>query len=543
MSMFCFQCQETAKGKGCTVRGVCGKTEEVARLQDLLIYTLKGIAEIVVKGQLDIGKLGELNYEVLNSLFMTITNANFDDGAIEKQILKMLAFRDKLRESAAAGDLHDAATFTVSSRESMLEKAARVGVLATADEDIRSLREMITYGLKGMAAYTEHAKNIGKENLEINAFIYKALASTLDDSLAVEDLVALTLQTGEHGVKALALLDEANRSRFGNPEITEVNIGVRGNPAILISGHDLTDLEQLLEQTKGTGVDVYTHSEMLPAHYYPAFKKYDHFVGNYGNAWWKQLEEFVSFRGPILFTTNCIVPPRSEEVRSRIFTTGSAGFPGCKHIVADENGRKDFSEIIELAKRLPAPEEIETGRIVGGFAHNQVMALADKVVEAVKSGAIKKFFVMAGCDGRMKSREYYTEFAAKLPRDTVILTAGCAKYRYNKLPLGDIGGIPRVLDAGQCNDSYSLAVIALKLKEAFGLEDINQLPIAFNIAWYEQKAVIVLLSLLYLGFKNIHLGPTLPGFLSPNVAKLLVEKFGIAGIGTVEEDLEHFLAR
>ncbi|HOP69682.1 MAG: hydroxylamine reductase [Dethiobacteria bacterium] len=543
MSMFCFQCQETAKGKGCTVRGVCGKTEEVARLQDLLIYTLKGIAEIVVKGKLDIGKLGELNYEVLNSLFMTITNANFDDGAIEKQILKMLAFRDKLRESAAAGDLHDAATFTVSSRESMLEKAARVGVLATADEDIRSLREMITYGLKGMAAYTEHAKNIGKENLEINAFIYKALASTLDDSLAVEDLVALTLQTGEHGVKALALLDEANRSRFGNPEITEVNIGVRGNPAILISGHDLTDLEQLLEQTKGTGVDVYTHSEMLPAHYYPAFKKYDHFVGNYGNAWWKQLEEFVSFRGPILFTTNCIVPPRSEEVRSRIFTTGSAGFPGCKHIVADENGRKDFSEIIELAKRLPAPEEIETGRIVGGFAHNQVMALADKVVEAVKSGAIKKFFVMAGCDGRMKSREYYTEFAAKLPRDTVILTAGCAKYRYNKLPLGDIGGIPRVLDAGQCNDSYSLAVIALKLKEAFGLEDINQLPIAFNIAWYEQKAVIVLLSLLYLGFKNIHLGPTLPGFLSPNVAKLLVEKFGIAGIGTVEEDLEHFLAR
>ena len=543
MSMFCFQCQETAKGKGCTVRGVCGKTEEVARLQDLLIYTLKGIAEIVVKGKLDIGKLGELNYEVLNSLFMTITNANFDDGAIEKQILKMLAFRDKLRESAAAGDLHDAATFTVSSRESMLEKAARVGVLATADEDIRSLREMITYGLKGMAAYTEHAKNIGKENLEINAFIYKALASTLDDSLAVEDLVALTLQTGEHGVKALALLDEANRSRFGNPEITEVNIGVRGNPAILISGHDLTDLEQLLEQTKGTGVDVYTHSEMLPAHYYPAFKKYDHFVGNYGNAWWKQLEEFVSFRGPILFTTNCIVPPRSEEVRSRIFTTGSAGFPGCKHIVADENGRKDFSEIIELAKRLPAPEEIETGRIVGGFAHNQVMALADKVVEAVKSGAIKKFFVMAGCDGRMKSREYYTEFAAKLPRDTVILTAGCAKYRYNNLPLGDIGGIPRVLDAGQCNDSYSLAVIALKLKEAFGLEDINQLPIAFNIAWYEQKAVIVLLSLLYLGFKNIHLGPTLPGFLSPNVAKLLVEKFGIAGIGTVEEDLEHFLAR
>lgn len=541
MSMFCYQCQETAGGKGCAIRGVCGKTEEVAKLQDLLIYTLKGISEIVVKEKLDVKTLGETNYEVLSSLFMTITNANFDDGSIEKQIMKMIAVRDKLRNSVASTGLHDAVTFMVSSRESMLEKAATVGVLSTANEDVRSLREMITYGLKGMAAYAEHAKNIGKEDLAINAFIYEALAATLDDSLSADDLVALTLKTGEYGVKVMALLDEANTSRFGNPEITEVNIGVRKNPAILISGHDLTDLEQLLEQTKGTGVDVYTHSEMLPAHYYPAFKKYDNFAGNYGNAWWKQLEEFVSFHGPILFTTNCIVPPRSEEVRGRIFTTGSTGYPGCKHIEADENGKKDFSEIIALAKTLPAPDEIETGSIVGGFAHNQVMALADKIVDAVKSGAIKKFFVMAGCDGRMKSREYYTEFAEKLPKDTVILTAGCAKYRYNKLKLGDIGGIPRVLDAGQCNDSYSLAVIALKLKEVFGLDDINKLPIAFNIAWYEQKAVIVLLALLYLGVKNIHLGPTLPGFLSPNVAKVLVEKFGIAGVGTVDDDIKLFM--
>ena len=541
MSMFCYQCQETAGGKGCAVRGVCGKTEEVAKLQDLLIYTLKGISEIVVKRKLDVKTLGETNYEVLSSLFMTITNANFDDGSIEKQIMKMIAVRDELRNSNASAGLHDAATFMVSSRASMLEKATTVGVLSTANEDVRSLREMITYGLKGMAAYAEHAKNIGKEDLTINAFIYEALAATLDDSLSADDLVALTLKTGEYGVKVMALLDEANTSRFGNPEITEVNIGVRKNPAILISGHDLTDLEQLLEQTKGTGVDVYTHSEMLPAHYYPAFKKYENFVGNYGNAWWKQLEEFVSFHGPILFTTNCIVPPRSEEVRGRIFTTGSTGYPGCKHIEADENGKKDFSEIIALAKTLPAPDEIETGSIVGGFAHNQVMALADKIVDAVKSGAIKKFFVMAGCDGRMKSREYYTEFAEKLPKDTVILTAGCAKYRYNKLKLGDIGGIPRVLDAGQCNDSYSLAVIALKLKEVFGLDDINKLPIAFNIAWYEQKAVIVLLALLYLGVKNIHLGPTLPGFLSPNVAKVLVEKFGIAGVGTVDDDIKLFM--
>jgi hydroxylamine reductase len=538
MGMFCYQCQETARNTGCTVKGVCGKNEEVAKLQDLLIYTLKGISQIVVKGKIDVSKLEGTNYEVLSSLFMTITNANFDDGSIEKQIMKMIAARDGLRKSIDAKNLHDAATFTVSSRESMLKKATSIGVLSTDNEDVRSLREMITYGLKGMAAYAEHAKNIGKEDMGVNAFIYEALAATLDDALSADDLVALTLKTGEYGVKVMALLDEANTSRFGNPEMTEVNIGVRKNPAILISGHDLVDLEQLLEQTKGTGVDVYTHSEMLPAHYYPAFKKYDNFAGNYGNAWWKQLDEFVSFHGPILFTTNCIVPPRSEEVRGRIFTTGSTGYPGCKHIEADESGKKDFSEIIALAKTLPTPEEIETGSIVGGFAHNQVMALADKVVEAVKSGAIKKFFVMAGCDGRMKSRDYYTEFAEKLPKDTVILTAGCAKYRYNKLKLGDIGGIPRVLDAGQCNDSYSLAVIALKLKEVFGLDDINKLPIAFNIAWYEQKAVIVLLALLYLGVKNIHLGPTLPGFLSPNVAKVLVETFGIAGIGTVDDDIK-----
>lgn len=542
MSMFCYQCQETAGGKGCTVRGVCGKNEEVAKLQDLLIYSLKGISEIVIKGKLDVEELGDTNYHVLNSLFMTITNANFNDEYIANKINKMLSIRDELNKSVSLENLHDASVFSVDTRESMLEKAASIGVLSTGNEDVRSLREMITYGLKGMAAYTEHAENIGKENNEINAFIYEALAATLDDSLSADDLVALTLKTGEYGVKAMALLDDANTSKYGNPEITEVNIGVRKNPAILISGHDLTDLEQLLEQTKDTGVDVYTHSEMLPAHYYPAFKKYDNFVGNYGNAWWKQLEEFETFKGAILFTTNCIVPPKSEEVRNRIFTTGSSGYPGCKHIEADENGKKDYSEIIELAKKLPSPVEIETGSIVGGFAHNQVFALADKVVEAVKSGAVKKFFVMAGCDGRMKSRGYYTEFAEKLPKDTIILTAGCAKYRYNKLKLGDIGGIPRVLDAGQCNDSYSLAVIALKLKEVFGLDDINKLPISYNIAWYEQKAVIVLLALLYLGVKNIHLGPTLPGFLSPNVAKVLVEKFGIAGIGEVDSDIEMFMA-
>jgi hydroxylamine reductase len=533
--MFCFQCQETARGTGCNVRGVCGKTEEVAKLQDLLIYSLKGVSEVVVKSKIDINDIGD-------SLFMTITNANFDDAALEAQIKKMISLREDLKKKVKINNLHDAANFNLDTREAMLEKAASVGVLATENEDVRSLREMITYGVKGMAAYAEHALNLGKENPEIYAFIYEALAATLDDTLTADDLVALTLRTGEHGVKAMALLDEANTSKYGNPEMTEVNIGVRNNPAILISGHDLTDLEQLLEQTKGTGVDVYTHSEMLPAHYYPAFKKYDHFVGNYGNAWWKQIGEFETFHGPILFTTNCIVPPKSEEVKSRIYTTNSAGYPGCPHILPDQNGKKDFSEIIALAKTLPAPEEIETGSIVGGFAHNQVIALADKVVDAVKSGAIKKFFVMAGCDGRMKSREYYTDFAEKLPKDTVILTAGCAKYRYNKLKLGDIGGIPRVLDAGQCNDSYSLAVIALKLQEVFGLDDINKLPIAFNIAWYEQKAVIVLLALLYLGIKNIHLGPTLPGFLSTNVAKVLVEKFGIAGIGTIDEDIQLFMA-
>ena len=541
MSMFCYQCQETAKNTGCTIKGVCGKNEEVAKLQDLLVYAVKGISEIVVKTKTNAAELHTINHEVLTSLFITITNANFDAEAIEKQIVKVLGLRDQLAKDTGYNGNQDAAVFTVDSRESMLSKASFVGVLATENEDIRSLRELIIYGIKGLAAYTEHAFNIGKEDVSIYSFIYEGMAATLDDSLTADDLVALTLKTGEYGVKGMALLDEANTSRYGNPEITSVNIGVRKNPAILISGHDLTDMEQLLEQTKGTGVDVYTHGEMLPAHYYPAFKKYDNFVGNYGNSWWMQVGEFESFHGPILFTTNCIVPPKTPEVADRIFTTGAAGFPGCPNISADENGKKDFSAIIEMAKKLPSPDEIETGSIVGGFAHNQVLALADKVVDAVKSGAIKKFFVMAGCDGRMKSREYYTEFAKQLPGDTIILTAGCAKYRYNKLELGDIGGIPRVLDAGQCNDSYSLAVIALKLKEVFGLDDVNELPIAYNIAWYEQKAVIVLLALLYLGVKNIHLGPTLPGFLSPNVAKVLDDTFGIAGIGTVEDDIEFFM--
>ncbi|MBN1777146.1 MAG: hydroxylamine reductase [Clostridiales bacterium] len=537
MSMFCYQCQETAGGQGCRMRGVCGKTEDVAKLQNLLIYALKGLADVVVKEEPDVQILAEANHTLVNALFMTITNANFDADAIAVQIQKVISLRDSLKTPASAA-AHDAANFRADTREAMLKKAETVGVLATENEDIRSLRELVTYGLKGMAAYTEHALNLGKENPEIYAFLYKALAATLDDSLTAAELTALTIKTGKYGVKAMALLDGANTGKYGNPEITEVNIGVRKNHAILISGHDLTDLEQLLEQTQGTGVDVYTHSEMLPAHYYPAFKKYGHFAGNYGNAWWRQTTEFESFRGPILFTTNCIVPPRSEEIRARIFTTNAAGYPGCKHVNANADGKKDFSEIIALAKTLPAPVEIETGAIVGGFAHNQVLALADQVVAAVKSGAIKKFFVMAGCDGRMKSREYYTEFAEKLPADTVILTAGCAKYRYNKLNLGDIGGIPRVLDAGQCNDSYSLAVIALKLKEAFGLDDINELPIAFDIAWYEQKAVIVLLALLSLGVKNIHLGPTLPAFLSPNVGKVLVDTFGIAGIGAVEDDIQ-----
>jgi hydroxylamine reductase len=539
--MFCNQCQETARGTGCDIRGVCGKTEEVANLQDLLIYTLKGIAQIVVASKIDVNAIPEVNHQVLSGLFMTITNANFDVAAIEKQIVSALRLRDELARPDGAVFDTDATSFTAGSREEMLEKAAVVGVLSTTNEDIRSLRVTVTLGLKGIAAYAEHALNIGDFSPEVMAFMYEALAKTLDSSLSVDDLISLVLRTGECGVKVMALLDGANTGKYGNPVITEVNIGVRKNPAILISGHDFTDLEQLLDQTSGTGVDVYSHGEMLPAHYYPAFKKYDHFAGNYGNAWWKQVGEFESFHGPILFTTNCIVPPKSEEVRVRIFTTGSTGYPSCTHILPGADGKKDFSAIIELAKTLPPPEEIETGSIIGGFAHNQVIALADKVVDAVKSGAIRKFFVMGGCDGRMKSRTYYTDFAAALPPDTVILTAGCAKYRYNKLGLGDIGGIPRVLDAGQCNDSYSLVVIALKLQEAFGLDDINKLPIVFNIAWYEQKAVIVLLALLSLGVRNIYLGPTHPGFLSPNVAQVIIDKFGLSKIGTSEEDIARFM--
>ncbi len=549
MNMFCYQCQETAKGTGCTMRGVCGKTNKVANLQDLMIYTLKGIAILQQKG-LEAGiRFQKANHFMLNGLFMTITNANFDENDFIEKIKEALVLREEIKKElidkgVKLGELHDAATFEVETNSEIFAKSnsAEVGVLATENEDIRSLRELITYGLKGMAAYAEHALNLGKENEEIYDFMVKALVATLDDTLSVEDLVELTLETGKFGVDTMAMLDAANTGAYGNPEITEVNIGVRDNPAILISGHDLKDLEELLEQTKDTGVDIYTHGEMLPAHYYPFFKKYSNFVGNYGNAWWKQNEEFESFNGPILFTTNCIIPPK-ESYTERVYTTGATGYPGFKHIEDREDGKaKDFSEIIEHAKKLPAPKEIENGKIVGGFAHAQVFELADKIVEAVKSGDIKKFFVMAGCDGRMKSRSYYTEFAEKLSKDTVILTAGCAKYRYNKLNLGDIGGIPRVLDAGQCNDSYSLALIALKLKEIFELNDINELPIVYNISWYEQKAVIVLLALLYLGVKNIHLGPTLPAFLSPNVAKVLVENFGISGIGTVDEDLEMFLA-
>jgi len=545
-NMFCFQCQEAAGGKGCSKIGVCGKRPETAKLQDTLIYVLKGISHLVVKGK-DAGiELRNADVFVMNSLFMTITNANFDDLRFVEQIKEALKIRNIMKETLLSKGVKidetlDVLTWTAQIEEEIKAKGEtdEVGVLATKNEDVRSLRELITYGVKGLAAYAHHAFNLGYESAEMYDFMHKALSSLLDDTLSADDLVALTLETGKLGVGTMALLDKANTSKYGNPEITEVNIGVNNRPAILISGHDLHDLEELLIQTEGTGVDVYTHSEMLPAHYYPAFKKYKHFVGNYGNAWWKQKEEFESFNGPILFTTNCIVPPKGEVV-NRIFTTGAVGFSGCKHIEAID-GKKDFSEIINLAKTLPAPKEIEKGKIVGGFAHAQVLALADKVVEAVKSGAIKKFFVMAGCDGRMKSRSYYTEFAERLPKDTVILTAGCAKYRYNKLNLGDIGGIPRLLDAGQCNDSYSLAVIALKLKEVFGLNDVNELPIAYNISWYEQKAVIVLLALLYLGVKNIHLGPTLPSFLSPNVAKVLVENFGIAGIGTVDEDLKMFL--
>jgi hydroxylamine reductase len=546
--MFCYQCQEAAKGTGCTVKGVCGKTDAVSNLQDLMVYTLKGISQLVVRGKQAGVEIPNKNHYVMTGLFMTITNANFDDQAILNNIRKGLEIKQELKgilseNGVSLDSLHDAALWSATDDKGIIAKsfAPEVGILATENEDVRSLRELIIYGVKGMAAYAEHAFNLGKEDVSIYEFMVKALAATLDDSLSADDLVALTLETGKFGVDTMAMLDAANTGTYGNPEITEVNIGVRNNPGILVSGHDLKDFEQLLEQSKGAGVDIYTHGEMLPANYYPAFKKYDHFFGNYGNAWWKQKEEFESFNGPILFTTNCIVPPKEDQI-SRIYTTGASGYPGCKHIEADQDGSKDFSEIIEHAKKMNPPTEIETGTIIGGFAHAQVFALADKVVDAVKSGAIKKFFVMAGCDGRMKSRDYYTEFAEKLPEGTVILTAGCAKYRYNKLELGDIGGIPRVLDAGQCNDSYSLAVIALKLKEVFELNDINELPIAYNIAWYEQKAVIVLLALLYLGVKNIHLGPTLPSFLSPNVAKVLVENFGIAGIGSVDDDIEMFMA-
>ena len=547
MSMFCYQCQETAKGTGCTIKGVCGKTENIAKLQDLLIYTLKGIAIYAVQAR-ELGIIRpEIDKFIMESLFSTITNANFDQSRFVQRIREGLTLREGLKQEIlkAGGtipaNLNDAATWTALAAE-FEAKAALVGVLATENEDVRSLRQTLTYGLKGIAAYAEHAYTLEYKEEGIFAFIEKALAATLDDTLAVSDLVALVLEAGKFGVEVMALLDKANTTTYGNPELTKVNIGVRNKPAILISGHDLKDLEELLIQTEGSGVDVYTHGEMLPAHYYPAFKKYENFVGNYGNAWYKQDKEFDSFNGPIFLTTNCLVPPK-DSYKDRVYTTGVVGFEGVKHIADREAGKpKDFSALIEHAKKCPAPTEIETGEIVGGFAHNQVMALADKVVEAVKTGAIKRFFVMAGCDGRMKSRDYYANFAEALPKDTVILTAGCVKYKYNKLNLGDIGGIPRVLDAGQCNDSYSLAVIALKLKEVFGLEDINQLPISYNIAWYEQKAVIVLLALLHLGVKNIHLGPTLPGFLSPNGVKVLVDNFGIAGITNVEDDLKMFMA-
>ena len=547
MSMFCFQCQETAGCKGCTVRGVCGKTEDVAKIQDLLIFVTKGLATVANEGR----KVGiidkKVNRMIIDNLFITITNANFDFKAIEKRVKDTLVAREELKERVQAkggnpigSDFKGCATWTATTSEEMMEKASQVGVLATENEDIRSLRELIMYGLKGLAAYMEHAMNLGHDKEEVHAFMAETLVKILDDSLSADELTALALETGKFSVDGMALLDEANTSTYGHPEITKVNIGVRNNPGILISGHDLKDLEMLLEQTEGTGVDVYTHGEMLPGHYYPKFKKYTHFAGNYGNAWWLQNKEFASFNGPILMTTNCITPVQ-DSYRGRIFTTGAVGYEGCTHITADENGHKDFSQIIELAKTCQAPTEIETGEIVGGFAHNQVLALADQVVDAVKSGAIRRFFVMAGCDGRAKSRDYYREFAEKLPKDTVILTAGCAKYKYNKLPLGDINGIPRVLDAGQCNDSYSLVVIALKLAEVFGTDSVNELPISYNIAWYEQKAVIVLLSLLHLGVKNIHLGPTLPAFLSPNVAKVLVENFGIGGITNVEDDMKMFL--
>lgn len=549
--MFCFQCQEAAHGTGCTKLGVCGKREDVARYQDLLIYTTKGLAwytEQAARNGIDTGKEDRF---IVDALFTTITNANFDGKAILDKVHRCLGMRRNLRNQLqdAGIDIQsmekpEAARWEGMTLDEFERKSAIVGVLSTENEDVRSLRELTIYGVKGMAAYAEHAHNLGHKDEEVFAFIRKALVATTDDSLSADELVALVLETGKYGVQVMALLDKANTSAYGNPRITKVNIGVRNNPGILVSGHDLRDLKELLDQTKDTGIDIYTHSEMLPAHYYPAFAEYDHFVGNYGNAWWRQREEFESFNGPILFTTNCIVPPMGRaSYADRIYTTGASGLAGSLHIPDRKNGEpKDFSAVIDHARRCQPPVAIEEGEIVGGFAHAQVMAVADKVVEAVKTGQIRKFFVMAGCDGRMKERDYYTEFAKALPQDTVILTAGCAKYRYNKLPLGDIGGIPRVLDAGQCNDSYSLALIALKLKEVFGLEDVNDLPIAYNIAWYEQKAVIVLLALLYLGVKNIHLGPSLPAFLSPNVAKVLVENFGIAPMGTVEADMELFLA-
>ena len=553
MKMFCYQCQEASKNTGCTIKGVCGKTPEESNLMDLLVYVIKGISIYSQKArnnQVNFDK-DKVDKFVFDGLFATITNGNFDKNAITEYIRKGLDIRNDLRQTIKQSgveinneELHDAATWQGFTPDEFERKGTAIGVLNTENEDIRSLRELITYGVKGIAAYAEHAWNLDHKQDELYNFMQDALVATTDDSLSVDDLIGWVMDTGKHGVDVMALLDKANTSAYGNPEISKVNLGVRNNPAILISGHDLKDMEELLEQTKDTGVDVYTHSEMLPANYYTSFKKYAHFVGNYGNSWWKQKEEFEAFNGPILFTTNCIVPPKKNATyKDRIYTTGAAGLEGCTHIPGRENGKpKDFSQIIEHAKKCDPPQEIETGEIVGGFAHNQVEQLADKVVDAVKSGAIKKFFVMAGCDGRFKSREYYTRFAEELPEDTVILTAGCAKYRYNKLNLGDIGGIPRILDAGQCNDSYSLAVTALKLKEIFELNDINELPIEYNIAWYEQKAVIVLLALLYLGVKNIKLGPTLPAFLSPNVASVLVEKFGINGINTVEEDMKAMMA-
>ncbi|MEF9992216.1 MAG: hydroxylamine reductase [Romboutsia sp.] len=541
--MFCYQCQETAGCSGCTKFGVCGKSPELAKIQDLLIYTTKGLSEVTTRLREEGKEVSSaINHLITINLFTTITNANFDDEVFYERVRETLKTKEELLNKLEnKTGLSDAVLWNKPSKEEMDEKSSTVGVLATLNEDVRSLRELIIYGLKGMSAYMKHANALGYDDENINAYMQSSLAKTLNNNLTVNELVGLTLETGKIGVDGMALLDKANTETYGNPEVTKVNIGVRNNPAILVSGHDLKDLELLLKQTEGTGVDVYTHSEMLPAHYYPGFKKYSHFAGNYGNAWWKQKEEFESFNGPILMTTNCIVTPK-DSYKNRLYTTGSAGFVGCTHIKGESEDNKDFSIIIEQAKKCAPPTEIETGEIIGGFAHNQVFALADKVVDAVKSGAIKKFFVMAGCDGRAKSRDYYTDFAKALPKDTVILTAGCAKYKYNKLQLGDINGIPRVLDAGQCNDSYSLALIALKLKEVFELQDINELPIAYNIAWYEQKAVIVLLSLLYLGVKNIHLGPTLPAFLSPNVANVLVENFGIGKISNVEDDMKMFLA-